>query len=413
MIPLLGWTGFDALVLVCPLVVSFYTVDLFRKRQFAHGTRLTLLLLMLLGIMALQIFNPAQGGLAVGFGGAIFYIVPLLWFYAGHALGPRVLRPLFRVAIGISIAAALYGLYQTFFGLLPVEKEWVRLIGETNYNALMMDDGIVRAFAFFTSAEEYAQFLGIGIVLLFAASLQGYRLALLPVLVLAPALFLESSRGALAMTLIACTVLWAVQGRTLRSWIPRCLLAVVVAVCGLVWSLKSVEHRQFDSQVQTAVQHQAEGLLHPLDAQQSTATTHYGMLVGGLIDGVRRPLGQGLGSTTLAGSKFGNTGSNTEVDLSSLFVSLGCAGGLLYAVILVMIAVMAFRCWYDVRSLEVLQTLGLLTFAFGHWLDGGYYATAMLVWVCIGALHRIQAAAPRQAEIEAAVVQTAIQGAAS
>lgn len=391
MIPLVGWTGFDSLVLVGPVLGFLAAMDIARKGLLARGTWLSRLLFWLLLVMTAQILNPRQGGLAVGLGGALFYIAPLLWFYVGNALGPLAMRGLFRVAIGISLIAAVYGLYQTFYGLFPVEQEWVRLIGEENYNALFIDNGVVRAFAFFTSSEEYAQFLGIGVVLLWAAFLKGQRLALVPVPLLAVAIFLESSRGTVVTALFACTMLWAAQGKTMRSWLPRGAIAAAIAVGGLVWSMGQVQHHSFDSGLQTAAQHQAEGLLHPLDSQHSTASTHYGMLTGGFSRGFSSPLGEGLGATTLAGSKFGDSGANTEVDLSNMFVSLGFVGGLLYAAVMGIIVALAFRYWHRTRTLDALRTLGILALLLGQWLNGGYYATAMFVWLCIGAMHRVQA----------------------
>jgi len=410
LIPALGWTPLDVMVLVSPVLVFLYAADLWRKHRIARGTRLSRLLVFLLAVMVFQILNPVQGGLTVGLGGAIFYIVPLLWFYVGNALGPGLLRGMFRVTVGLSLLAAVYGLCQTFFGLLPVEQEWVRLAG---YTSLMLDDNVVRAFAFFTSSEEYSQFLSIGLVLLWAAFLKGHRQALLPIPLLGLALFLESGRGNVVMALAICVLLWAVQGATVRSWIPRGVLALALASCGLIWSLHEVQQRSYDDRVQAAVQHQTEGLLDPLNAQHSTATTHYSMFTYGFTSGLSHPLGKGLGATTLAGSKFGDTGGNMEVDLSNLFVSLGLVGGILYAAVLGIVTLMAFHYWQRDRSLEALRTLALLAVVFGHWLDGGYYATAMLVWVCIGAMHRAEteAASPNAAP-EGMVSQKPVRGAA-
>jgi hypothetical protein len=76
------------------------------------------------------------------------------------------------------------------------------------------------------------------------------------------------------------------------------------------------------------------------------------------------------------------------MDLSDMFVSLGLFGGFLYAFVVGLTLVMAFRYWHCARSLPALATLGVLVLSFGQWLNGGQYAACALIWLFIGSLDR-------------------------
>ena len=383
LIPILGYTTTDPLVLVGPALASLFFLNLLATRTLPRDTRLARLQLWLLGFMILQIFNPLQGGITVGFAGALFYIVPILWYYLGRRYGsPVLMKRIFQVTIGIAIVGALYGLCQTWFGFVPSELAWMRLSG---MGALSVG-GTIRAFSFFTSFAEYSWTLGIAIVILWAAWLRRNTLALIPIPILGLAIFLASGRGPIVSTLAACVALWAVQGRNMRSWIPRGLLALVLAVFGLVWSLQQIQQQSFSSQTSNLIEHQTSGLLNPLDAKSSTAGIHSSLILGGVIQGFQKPFGQGLGSTTIAASKFDGNAIGTEVDFSNMFASLGFLGGILYLAIVGTIFFTAVLFWNTVRTGSSLAILGILILLTGQWLTGAQYYTAFLTWFCIGAM---------------------------
>ena len=357
-----------------------------------------------MGVMALEIINPAQGGLAVGIAGALFYIVPLFWYFLGTALGsPALLRRLFGVVVFMAVLGTLYAFYQTAFGFSDAELQWMKLSGMGALNV----GSTVRALSFFTSPAEYVTFDGIAIALLWAAFLRGYRVALLLTPLFIVAIFLESIRGRLIGSLSACAGLWAIQGRRISTWMPRAILAAVIAAAGMVWSLQQVQQVQFSDQTQALISHETNGILNAGDASQSTAGVHSAMMLGGIEQGFTQPLGQGLGSTTLAAAKFSNVGGNTEVDYSNMFVSLGCTGGLLYLVIVLVIFALALTSWQRDRSLETLGVLGILFALFGQWLNGQQYASALLVWFPLGTSTRMALLAEKKKKFPSLAVQTA------
>ena len=395
LIPALGWTSTDPLLLVGPALVFGWFVNLLLTRRIHHDTRLARLLLWLLAVMFLEVGNPLQGGVGVGLGGILFVIVPALWYYYGREIGrDRLMLRMLGVAVGVAVAGALYGLCQTYIGLLPSELEWVRL-HKTSYNALYIAENVIRAFSFFTSAQEYVQFLSIGTVICWCAFLRGLRAALIPLPLLALTIFLSSTRGAVVITLLTCVIVWAIQGRSLAAWAPRLALAGVLASSGLFWSLSKVQENSYGDQTQALVDHQVSGLLKPTEQKSSTANSHLTMVTQGIAEGFRVPVGRGLGATTIAASKFEEKaeGGSAEVDLSDAFIGLGFAGGLLYAAILINVLNNAVWLWRNTRTPLSLMTLGILIVHIGQWLHGGSYAASMLVWMLIGAMDRNQAVA--------------------
>ncbi len=383
LIPLVGYTTTDPLVLVGPALAGLFFLNLLATRTLPGDTRLARLQMWFVGFMVLEILNPLQGGITVGVAGALFYIVPILWYYLGRKFGSAaLLKRVFQVTVGIAVVASLYGLYQTWFGYLPSETAWMQLSG---MGALSVG-GTLRAFSFFTSFAEYSWVLCLAIVILWAAFLRRNTIALVPIPLLAVAVFLESSRGCVISTLAACVALWAVQGRTMKSWIPRGALALGLTIIGMVVSLQQIQQQSFSAQTSDLVAHQTSGLLNPLDAKSSTAGIHSSMILGGVVQGFKTPLGEGLGATTLAAAKFDGAGAGTELDISNMFASLGFIGGFLYLAIIITVFVTAVRYWNLVRSGVSLAILGILVLMTGQWLTGAQYSTAFLIWFSIGAL---------------------------
>lgn len=451
LIPLAGWSSHDPLLLVGPAIAVLLVGFIVAGRQLSLDTLLSRGILMLMLVMLIQMVNPKQGGLMVGLAGGLFYVVPLLWFWIGRSYAtPDFVRfLLYRVVVPLAVLAALLGLYQTYFGLLSFERDWVDLGG---YNALKV--GIfTRPISFFTSASEYAFYLGIALIVLWAGLMYTPRfgeaasvgtpmvdpvrdrtgrergsegwfgrfaypiwgrfrsfnrrggwtgwlgralLGLVLIALLASALFFVSSRGPVVMTLFAVVVLWVVRARRPAYWLPRLILGLALGIAVVVWSLSSVQQSE-SGRVEALITHQVMGLLEPFNPQL-TAASHASLFLNGLAEGTfYNPLGRGLGATTIATTKFSDADSTdgadtggTEVDLSNMFVSLGIVGGVIYMVIIILVLLIALRYWHKSRTLVGLAILGILVFGLGQWLNGGQYAVSALIWFAIGALDRFQ-----------------------
>jgi hypothetical protein len=395
LIPVAGWISEDPLLLVAPVVASLLTLTAFVRRAIRFDTPLARCVLLVMLIMAVQIINPRQGGLRVGVAGALFTLVPLLWFWIGRTyVTPALLTVLlYRVVPVLAFAAALLGLAQVFIGFLPFEQQWIDLARSFRYGALNVG-GHIRQFAFFTSAAEYVHFTALAFLVLWAGLLRpspvGRGVAVVLMLLLAVSLVLASSRGIIVTSLAAAAGLWAIQTHSRTAFILRLTFALAIAAAGLAWTLSQAPDIDPTTRAGALLEHQIAGLSDPFDPQESTAQIHIELVVQGLVEGMRSPLGHGLGVTSLAASRFGRQGVSSEVDVSNMFIALGLAGGVVYAVTAGLVVVTAVRYWWRTRSLIALAILGVLGVTIGQWLIGGLYSVSALVWLCIGALDRFQ-----------------------
>jgi hypothetical protein len=392
LIPITGWPPFDPLVIIGPASISFitlFTVFSTRSRvaQEVSKTRLSRLVKAMIVVDMLEVVNPAQGSIMTGVAGILFYVIPLLWFIVGRRYLTDVWANRLTICIfTFGIIVALYGLKQTFFGDFPFEKEWITLGG---YSALHVGD-VVRAFSTFTSSSEYSQYLGIALVIAFSLFLQSRGLSrvvyLLGLVTIEYALFMESTRGVLLTSAVAVATLAILNVK------PKYRFTMgVVTVLLLVVGYNILTH--LSSSGNALVQHQVEGLAHPFDSRYSTLGIHASEFINGLVDGFVHPVGNGLGSTTIAVSKFSGVGTGTEVtgtevDISNMFSSDGFVGGIIYLIMVFYTLILAVRESSKQGSLNLRIVLGVLISTIGQWSNGGDYSTCAIVWLLIGYLDR-------------------------
>lgn len=389
LIPFLGYSSLDPLLLAQPLIIGLVFTNLAIRRRIPTDTLLSKLIAALLIFMAAEVANPLQGGVTIALSGILFYIVPVLWFYCGRTVGTKALvERLLRTVVAIALLGAVYGLWQQFVGFSDIEKQWIEAtnLGDGQY----IGNGILRVFSIFSAFAEYVAFLGIGAVISFAMLLRQNRFAIFPFMFLLGSIFLSSSRGALLMTLFGCTLVWAVQGRHQRSWAPRLALAAFLGVAGLVTGLTQIKSVDIqDDTAETIVQFQARGILGASSKQQSTGIAHGNLVLSGIRRGFVNPLGIGLGSTTIAAGKFGiSNGGSSEFDLGDIFISCGALGGILYTVIVLYTIWRAMRAWHLRRDMISLCIFAILLSSTGAWLMGARYSSCMLIWFLIGSLDR-------------------------
>jgi hypothetical protein len=380
LIPLAGWSGWDPLLLVGPLVASFLVL----RPVFTSGAKalvpdlMSVLVLCLLLLTSLQILNPGGGGLFAGLIGLLFAGVPLLWYFVGRTVGDRRLATALIVGVMVAgIPEAVYGLWQANFGLPPWDDTWFLLNG---YDALHVEDAL-RPFGTFSSSAEYATFLGFAVTA-GMAYLFHRRPAVLASLPLPLWALVESAiRSALAFSVLGMIVMAALRAR--RTWMTLTVIGVGVAViAGVLLVLADPLERLAARSGNALVTHTVSGLVHPFDSPSSTLVDHQGLVAGGFVTSFRHPLGYGTGY--LGGDKAAAQAVGTEVDISNEFVALGPPGGLLFLAIVLIALVQVIRLYRRRPEPLLLAMVGLLIADLGQWLNGGYYAVAPLLWFLIG-----------------------------
>lgn len=397
-----GTRGLDPMLLVGAVFAIYLAVPLLLRVKLTDA--MSKAVLALLVIMVLEIFNPRQGSLLVGFSGAVFYIVPVLWFWIGRQFATdRILSTLFyRVVIPMGVLAALLGFYQTYIGFLPWEDAWIQSV-KNDFMALNLGGGHIRAFGFSGNSVEFGNLLLLASTFVLAAIYSGRRAYALLLPVLLAAILLASMRAVILKLLFASTMMWAVRAGGGRAWIQRFVIGLVVGVGLLGYSVSRAtgggEQTLTDrsSSAQFATAHVTEGFAHPLDSKYSTAGGHWQLFLAGIERGFTYPIGVGLGAVTLGAGKFGGDSSvsgSSEIDISDAFISMGAFGGLLFLFIILLGFRLAFRYVQEVPHSISLPMMGLLTATVSAWIALGQYAVGPFVWFCLGAIaqNRPQAA---------------------
>jgi hypothetical protein len=214
------------------------------------------------------------------------------------------------------------------------------------------------------------------------------------------------SRGPIGQFIIMAAALWAALSRDKRTWVFRGAFALTLGGVFLVISLLQISEQAAsvgNERIAFRMQRQADGFLNIADPKKSTATVHKRMMIFGIIQGAKNPLGNGLGSTTQAANKFGRPEGipgSMEVDISNLFLSTGVIGGGLYLVIIFLTIRQSISYWASSRKLVGLCIAGILGLTFLNWLEGGRYALTPIVWFIIGALDRLNADDQRDLETD-------------
>lgn len=370
----------DPLLLVGPIVLAVLFAIAIERGALRNRTRLANAVLALTIALALSALNPLQGGLSVGLAGLMLIVIPMLAFWIGRGLlNEHAAGVLVRLLGGLAIVAALYGLMQTFYGLPSWDAEWAATSG---YAALHVGTAI-RAFGTSASAAEYAALLGVGILAWRAISRNAARLlgASSALALLVVALWLESSRG---IVVLALGALWLTfcAGRRIRM--SRALLVgiVLLALLPTVVSHVAPGHEESGA-VAALTAHQTGGLSKPF-GHESTLGVHFEEMVEGIRSAVTNPLGRGVGSITLAASKYGGAVAGTEVDPGNAPAAAGFIGLMLYLAIAWYGLTAAYRLAVARRTVPTLAALGILTVTFLQWLNGGQYMIIVLVWMTLG-----------------------------
>jgi hypothetical protein len=396
LIPVAPWVSADPMLLVGPLVAVVLIVKAFvlDSRPWAPDV-ISKLVIAVLVITLAEVFNPAGGGIGAGVAGLMFMAVPLLWFFVGR----EFLRPdqqverLLAVVVVLGTIVACYGLWQTIVGDPPWDVDWLQTPGAVGYNSLYVG-GTARAFGTFSGFSEYGLFVGTALVLSIAFLLRGRLIAVLPLPVLAGALFLASGRAALITAAFAVVVMLGLRTRRPTTALIVTVAGVGAAFLGLHFGGAALSSAASGSSA--LVSHQIGGLANPLDPSSSTLLVHAQLVIDGFKSGVSHPFGQGTAVTNNAAglvqsspasdSLLGVVGQGskaTEMDISNAFVALGIPGGVLYLLLVVLVLVQALRSYFSGRDV-LLPIIGALLVDAGQWAVGGSYALSPLMWTLIG-----------------------------
>ncbi len=339
----------DPLLLVGPAVLVLLFLLASGRGALRQRSRLANVIGLLSLLVLVEALNPLQAGLLVGLGGLLFLLVPMLAFWVGRSLLDDVtLRRLFRLVAMLSVVAAVYGLFQQFVGFPSWDQRWITSSG---YVALNVGNGVTRAFGNFASAQEYAAFLSVGLVVM-VSDLRNVRRVLLPVALAAIglvgcALVLASVRTSLVLAAAALGSIAAARVR-LRPGVALLTGALAVVALGVGLSYVSVSTQTATSAAAnptgTLLQHDISGISNPTGSG-SSLPGHLSKTFDGIKSAFSQPIGYGSGSVTPASGRLGGSTTNigTESDLGNAGTGLGLLGFILYAVVVVLGLLCTYR----------------------------------------------------------------------
>jgi hypothetical protein len=383
----------DPLLLVGPAVLVLLFLVASGRGALRQRSRLANVIGLLSLLVLVEALSPFQGGLLVGLAGLLFMLVPTLAFWVGRSLLDDVtLRRLFQLVAVLSVVSAIYGLIQQFVGFPSWDERWITTSG---YVALNVGNGVTRAFGNFSSAQEYAAFLSVGLVIL-VTSLPKVRRVLLPLALgaiglVGYALVLASVRTSLVLTAAALGSIAAARVR-LRPGAALLAGALAVVALGVGLSYVSVSSQTATSAAAnpagTLLQHDISGITNPTGSG-SSLPGHLSETFDGVKSGFLQPIGYGTGSVTPASGRLGASAiAGTDSDFGNAGTGLGLFGFILYAVVVVLGLLCTYRLAARRRDALAFAALGLLVVMLDQWLNGDLYSVAWLVWLSLGWVDR-------------------------
>lgn len=388
LIPIASWSSFDPLLILGPSITIILALSLFwelKSQQSLGEEKPDKLMVALFLFGCVQMFNPYSGSPISGFVAAIYIIVPWLWYFiAFYKIKQKDIVRILNIVEVIGTMIALYGIYQTFFGILPFEQMWVDLTG---YAALYLAEDTVRAIGTFPSAQEFVYFTMITFMIGFTKLiLKKNCLIHLPVvLITLLSIFFASSRTVIFFMAIALIMILIVSKKTLLQKIVTGLISIMVLFS--IWSLLPLLNPSWFGVAEPAVQHMIEGLVDPLSEEQ-TGLGHIERIVEGMKTIATNPIGHGIASVTKAADKSGGKDAmSTEMDLSNMIVALGI-GGVIYILVVIITMYKLIKLISMQRKIEYIMVLGILAGGIGNWVNGGFYTTPILTWLLVGWIHK-------------------------
>ena len=397
----LTYSDNDPIHIITPVVTLLAFAMLLQRRRLEifRETPLAGLVSILGLIYFLEIFNPLQGGLTVGFSGALFMLVPVVWFYFGQTIKPSFVETAFKVIVVLGLITSLYGVYQLAFGFPSYEQYWID--NTEFYNSISVGN-VKRALATFSSAEEWGRYIEIGALIAFglaAGAANYFRRAgwFLAGATLTVMLLLTGQRTAMFGLILGSVVLLLLGARTWRAVAGRVLLvlapALLVAVLVKAPTNDDMLSHDENDRAGSVLSHTARGTLRPTEeGSLQERFKNWTWFATDLIP--YRPLGIGLGGTSLGAWRYNSAMDLPPIDsyFISTVVACGLPTALLFMWILIRATRMSWRAFrragpgsQDERVWRIAATLMpvlILNSLFGNTFT--LYSVAPIGWLLIG-----------------------------
>src|SRR6266550_3290983 len=328
---IVDYSQVDPIHVLTPLVTIMALGVLLRRQRFQllRATPLAGAVSILSAIFVLEIFNPLQGGVAVGLSGALLILVPVSWFYFGQVVNQRFVLVAFKVIVGLGLLTSLHGLYQLIYGYPRFEED---LLHHVEFYDAVAVGHVTRALATFSSAEEWGRYVVLGALIAFGFGagaqrlrsrlgwfLCGGSLSLVLLLIGQRTAIFGLIAGFMTLVLLGARSVQGVAGRLLLLLTPLLLVAVLAKPPSTdeMWDKDETET------VGALLSHSQRGTLQPGSEESLFVRLKiWQSLITDVIP--YRPLGAGLGAGSLSAYKFSNGPQLPNSDNFVLVLAVAC-----------------------------------------------------------------------------------------
>jgi hypothetical protein len=386
----------DPVLIIGPIALMVLTAVVITRRESGTMSKLARVVMAFDVVAFLEAFNPKQGSLLTGVGGLLFVLIPTMAFWVGrhYAEVKLILSIIWTVAI-MGLVSALYGLYQQFVGFPTWDYNWIQTKAYTALNIGGNGSGnVVRAFSFFSSAEEYAVFLSVAAVAWVALMGKATRwpmpMHVTAFVIVMVALFYESQRTSFFLVFFALGVMAAsrIGMRPINVGLAgAAAIGLLIVFAGALGggggggtALSGTE-----SAAQILAAHQLGGDSDPTGAS-SSLKGHISQTKKGFIEGFKEPVGHGTGSINLAATHYttNNQLHGTEFDLGNMGIAFGVPGIVVYLLLVFFAFQMAYRLAVRRRDAIGLFVIGITAATLMQWTNGDLYSVCWLIWLFLG-----------------------------
>ncbi len=394
------YSQYEPIHLITPFVAMIALLSILMRKQisFLWETPQARIVFILGVICFAQIFNPLQGSLFVGMTGAMFYLVPMAWFYMGRSSKFEFFEKVFKFVAILALVTSAYGLYQITIGYPEFELYWLK--NTDKYSSIDIYN-VKRALATFSNAEEWGRYVQIGCI-------SAFGFAMLPKsgrtrvfwlsagLLLIGMLAMTGQRSSIFGLFLGIVILFVTGARSIGNGLMRLgvLCIPIVLIFTFVTALSTDDIYEIDEsdRVDTILSHTARGTVDPTgEGSLNERFGRWNEIVTNVIPS--NPFGYGLGAASMSASREEDkTESAVDNHFLSLAISAGVPAMLLLVWILFSAAKKSFIMWraadpscanavYWRLSLALLSTFFLNNF-FGTSFE--IYSVAPLGWYLIG-----------------------------
>ena len=334
-----------------------------------------------------------------GLTGALFILVPVVWFYFGQSANEKFVHTALVLMVPLGIIGSLYGVYQLTFGYPSFEQYW---LDNTDFYASIAVGHVKRALGTFSSAEEWGRYTEIGAIVALGLGIAAQRLSRRILwfgcaLGLLGGVLLSGQRTAVFGLIAGVVTLILLGARNLRGAAARLAFMLIPGILVAVFVAAPAEEEVWNKDDRQAVSavltHTQKGTLKPSGEDSLQIRFEiWGDLITTVIP--YRPLGAGIGAGSLGDMRTKRDSELPPIDNFILVLAVACGipGALLLLWILGRATWMSFRFARSAepgtrnaalsRIVAAIMPVLILNDIFGLTLS--IYSVAPIAWLIIG-----------------------------